>query len=144
MANREIFRISATDDPDKGDMVGVSVEASVPVPGLVNVSHIAQMVGEALSSILREEQWPVAAEMASKLGISEDEWDQFLTDSNRLMMTELFQFTETITRLASTPVMIFTESDDDAAGEFRVFAEWLHATSLEREAALNEHPSEEE
>ena len=137
MAEREIFRITATDNPDIGDMEGMHVAASVPVAGLVDVSHVAQIVGEALSSILREEQWPVAAEMASKLGISENEWDQFLSDSNRLMMSELFQFVDTIGRLAATPATIFTEGGDDAATEFRVFAEWLHSTVIDRAKAMD-------
>jgi hypothetical protein len=118
------------------------VAASVPVEGLVNVSHVAQIVGEALSSILREEQWPVAAEMATKLGVTEDEWDQFLNDSNRLMFSELYQFVETIGRLAATPAQIFTEGGDDAATEFRIFAEWLHSTVVARIEAAES--SEEE
>lgn len=131
MAKREVFRIVATDDPDVGDMEGVHVEASVPVEGVVNVSHVAQIVGEALSSIMRQEQWPLAAKMASDLGISEDEWDQFLNDSNRLMLSELHQFVETVGRLATVPNAIFAE-DEDPATEFRVFAEWLHAESVKR------------
>jgi hypothetical protein len=142
MAEREIFRITATDNPDIGDMEGMHVSASVPVAGLVDVSHVAQIVGEALASILREEQWPVAAELASKLGISETEWDQFLTDCNRLMMSELFQFVDTIGRLAATPGMIFSEDGDDSATEFRIFAEWVHSTAIDRAKTMDSFEEE--